>query len=187
MQQVEFLIALHLRQPFDESRSSSWLIVSRRRLHPRYSDEQQPPLLFDVSQFLIVCEIVIRAPGQDPLDTCRDDRSRGGQTLALMKAHHSHILNRRAHRFLGDKSKWAEAPGRAAAIYVFAHHPVFDPTVADHRNQLQWGFYVLPASFLPPQKTIGLSGLLALPTMRKAKFGSLLETVSKCLTDLRRV
>jgi hypothetical protein len=53
-------------------------------------------------------------------------------------------------------------PGRAAAIYVFAYHPVFDVALADHRIPEQWEFYVVPASRLPRQKSIGLSGVHAL-------------------------
>lgn len=53
-------------------------------------------------------------------------------------------------------------PGRAAAIYVFAWHPLTDPAIADHRDPGQWRFHVVPASALPPQKTIGLAGVEAM-------------------------
>jgi hypothetical protein len=86
--------------------------------------------------------------------------------------------------FWDDKSKWVDAPGRAAAIYIFAHHPVFDVAKADHRDPLQWDFYVVRASALPARKTIGLSGLLALPNIRRANFDSLLENVGECLAGI---
>ena len=85
--------------------------------------------------------------------------------------------------FWDDKSKWVEAPGRAAAIYVFAHHPVFDRAVADHRDPLQWDFYVTPASDLPAQKTIGLAGVLTLSGVHKASFETLKAAVNNCLGD----
>lgn len=52
-------------------------------------------------------------------------------------------------------SEFVAEPGRNAEIYVFAHHPVADDT-ADHRNPSQWRFHVVPASALPPTKTISL-------------------------------
>lgn len=77
-----------------------------------------------------------------------------------------------------DTSKWVERPGRAAAIYVFAYHPIFDAAVADHRDHEQWEFYVVPASALPVQKSIGLTAVRALaPPVR---FGGLLAAVNTC-------
>ena len=55
---------------------------------------------------------------------------------------------------------WIERPGRNADIYIFAWHPIFDPTEADHRDPHQWEFYVAPERELPPlQKSISRSVL----------------------------
>lgn len=77
---------------------------------------------------------------------------------------------------------WHQEPGRAAVIYVFAHHPIFEPAVADHRDPEQWNFYVVPASSLPPQKSIGLNGIRALaePVVHDA----LLDAVNRCHRSL---
>lgn len=58
-----------------------------------------------------------------------------------------------------EGAKWIAEPGRAAAIYVFAWHPETDFDVADHRDPAQWVFHVVPASALPEQKSIALSGI----------------------------
>lgn len=50
---------------------------------------------------------------------------------------------------------WVEEYGRAAHLYVFAHHPTFDDT-ADHRDPAQWLFYVVPTTALPDVKQIAL-------------------------------
>lgn len=57
---------------------------------------------------------------------------------------------------------WTEKRGRAAALYIFAHHPIFDPAVADHRDPQQWQFYVVLASALPLQKSIGITAVRSL-------------------------
>lgn len=54
---------------------------------------------------------------------------------------------------------WVAKPGRAAALYVFARHPVVDHSRADHRDAAQWEFYAVRATDLPAQKTIALSGI----------------------------
>lgn len=58
-----------------------------------------------------------------------------------------------------EQGLWIDRPGRAAAIYVFAWHPVFDPELADHRDSAQWQFHVILAARLPDQKSIALSGI----------------------------
>lgn len=50
---------------------------------------------------------------------------------------------------------WVGEYGRAAHLYVFAHHPTFDDT-ADHRDPAQWLFYVVPTAALPDVKQIAL-------------------------------
>lgn len=62
------------------------------------------------------------------------------------------------------KMRWegtvkVEEGGRAAAIYVFAWHPECDAGKADHRDPAQWEFHIVPASALPPQKTLGLTAV----------------------------
>ena len=55
-------------------------------------------------------------------------------------------------------SRGQSANGRAADIYVFAHH--FDGSAsADHCDPAQWRFFVLPERPLPRAKTIGLRGV----------------------------
>ena len=58
--------------------------------------------------------------------------------------------------------EWIAEPGRAAAIYVFAWHPVIDHDAADHREPEQWQFFPVKASDLPRQKTIALSRIAKL-------------------------
>jgi hypothetical protein len=60
-------------------------------------------------------------------------------------------------------TQWVACRGRHADVFVFAHHPVFDAEVCDHRDPAQWRFYVLPTARLPEgQRTIGLEPLKAL-------------------------
>ena len=70
---------------------------------------------------------------------------------------------------------WVEEKGRAAQIYIFAHHVIYDETT-DHRDPAQWEFYVIAASALPNQKTISLSPLKSL--CKPCGFDSLLERVN---------
>lgn len=81
-----------------------------------------------------------------------------------------------------DGVRWVEKPGRAAAIYIFAHHPIFDPAVADHRKPEQWDFYVVPTSVLPAQKSIGLAAVRSLAV--GVPFARLLDAVTVCLEGL---
>ena len=69
---------------------------------------------------------------------------------------------------------WIEEPGRAAHIYVLAHHAVADAS-ADHRDVSQWHFYVVPTSILPTTMRISLAGvrLLAQPLL----YGQLAEAI----------
>lgn len=84
--------------------------------------------------------------------------------------------------FWDEPSKWVERPGRAAAIYVFAHHPVFDPARADHRDPFQWDFYLAPASSLPTgRKSISLSGIRELDGVHVVSFSNLRDGVAASL------
>lgn len=51
---------------------------------------------------------------------------------------------------------WHNGAGRAAHLYIFAHHPLVDET-ADHRDPTQWQFYVVATSNLPSTKRLSLS------------------------------
>jgi hypothetical protein len=84
--------------------------------------------------------------------------------------------------YYDEKSRWFDAPGRPAAIYVFAHHPIFDANVADHRDPMQWDFYVLEASTLPTQKSIGLTGVRS--RGERVGFSDLLAAVTACYASL---
>ena len=50
---------------------------------------------------------------------------------------------------------WVPTPGRNADLYLLGLHSVTDER-ADHRDPLQWQFYVIPALALPDTKSIGL-------------------------------
>lgn len=57
-------------------------------------------------------------------------------------------------------SKWQPGSKRNADIYVFAHHPVKDFDLADHRDPLQWEFFVLAEGHLPAQQaTLAIGSL----------------------------
>lgn len=53
---------------------------------------------------------------------------------------------------------WRDQPGRAAHIYIFAHHDI-DEDHADHRDPGQWTFYALPTVILPDTRRIGIGSL----------------------------
>jgi hypothetical protein len=55
-----------------------------------------------------------------------------------------------------EGATWIESAGRAAAIYVFAHHPIADMT-ADHRDPMQWRFFVIPTNALPAKQRLSLT------------------------------
>lgn len=62
--------------------------------------------------------------------------------------------------YYDDGSLWVDYIGRNADLYVFAWHPVSDPTVADHRDPNQWEFFVVPEPLLSREgKTISLSSV----------------------------
>ncbi|MGQ0661860.1 hypothetical protein [Sphingosinicella sp.] len=57
-----------------------------------------------------------------------------------------------------EGTRWIAAPGRNAHLYIFAHHPQAD-SHADHRDPLQWHFYVVRTDALPLAKRIGLASV----------------------------
>lgn len=76
-------------------------------------------------------------------------------------------------------------PSRPAQIYVFAHHSRTDDA-ADHRDPLQWGFYVVDTRRLPPGKTIGLEGVKRLaPAAPWSALAIAVERVRRDLDDER--
>lgn len=74
--------------------------------------------------------------------------------------------------------------GRPAHIYIFAHH-IETTSNADHRNPLQWEFYVVPTSALPDQKKISLNPLKSL--CKPCGFDSLLEKVNNVAEDMQPI
>ena len=54
---------------------------------------------------------------------------------------------------------WVEKPGRHAALYVFAWHPIQDPATADHRDADQWLFYLARTEDLPATQRVRLKWL----------------------------
>ena len=82
--------------------------------------------------------------------------------------------------------------GRTADLFVFAWHPITDPSYADHRDVRQWRFFVVREDELPMQKTVRLSiiqrrwnavGYLQLPN----EIASILEGIAtlKCQAVLK--
>jgi hypothetical protein len=81
----------------------------------------------------------------------RPDR-KGKQTLPIFD------IRERSGYYADGGTRWVATPGRHADLYVFAWHPGYDPLESvDHRDPAQWQFYLLPASVLPPTKSIILS------------------------------
>jgi hypothetical protein len=72
-------------------------------------------------------------------------------------------------------------PGRAAHIYLFAYHPRADAD-ADHRDPLQWEFFVVATSRLPATQRVGLAALQKL--CDSVAFDELGAKVSAAETDL---
>jgi hypothetical protein len=72
---------------------------------------------------------------------------------------------------------WVPEAGRAAHLYVFAHHPVAEET-ADHRDPAQWDFYVVATDHLPATKRLTLKRLQSLTEP---------ETFEKLAEAVRRV
>jgi hypothetical protein len=60
-----------------------------------------------------------------------------------------------------DGAIWIAEPGRYAHVYVFGYHPVLDDT-ADHRDPMQWLFYVVATADLPVARSVSLRRLEAL-------------------------
>ena len=89
-------------------------------------------------------------------------------------------IRARTGRYEGPN--WISEPGRNADIYVFAWHPVSDDT-ADHRDPMQWEFFVVPSRGLPDAKSIGLSRLRTLAS--PLRFGELGNSVDNVVIDMK--
>ena len=83
-----------------------------------------------------------------------------------------------ARKVRWEGSKRIEMPGRYADIYVFAYHSALGPD-ADHRNSLQWSFYVVRSADLPHQKTVGIAKISSLAA--PVSFDLLRATVMEAL------
>jgi len=62
-----------------------------------------------------------------------------------------------------SSTEWIAGIGRAAHLYIFAHHGIYDDH-ADHRDPSQWDFYVVPTSALPDIKQISLGTIKTITT-----------------------
>jgi hypothetical protein len=136
------------------------------------------PLVTNVQRGLIAEAIVEQAIGRE-WRWCSSDYSAwdferaDGARLEVKQAASRqswHVPNDRPSRISFDirirngrheGSRWIAGRRRWADIYVFAHHHVTSDT-ADHRDPVQWVFYVVPTRLLPNQDTIALSRIQAL-------------------------
>lgn len=57
-----------------------------------------------------------------------------------------------------DDGSWTAERSRNADIFIFAWHPITDNTT-DHRDPLQWRFFVIAEKALPDQGSLSLTGL----------------------------
>lgn len=69
----------------------------------------------------------------------------------------------------------SESTDRAACMIVFAFHGEGDPDFADHRNPLQWRFFLTPLQTLPPKWRITLPAVRRhCPELRFGELGAAL-------------
>ena len=87
----------------------------------------------------------------------------------------------RARKGYREGETYVARPGRNAEIYVLAWHPITDREQADHRDPVQWQFFVVQADALPPVRTLGMAGVAALAT--PVHVGQLASTVSNTLSS----
>ena len=80
-----------------------------------------------------------------------------------------------------ETNGWVEDFGRAAHMYVFAHHNIFDDS-ADHRDAEQWSFYIVPTCHLPDVKQISLASIKPLSTfVTISELAEAIDTSSKSI------
>lgn len=79
-------------------------------------------------------------------------------------------------------TRWIEKPGRAAHLYVLAHHGIYDDS-ADHRDPSQWEFFVIPSGSLPDIKRISLKAAQGLaPAVTIAELAKVLGDIAGGIT-----
>lgn len=78
---------------------------------------------------------------------------------------------------------WVADPGRAAHVYVFAHHEVADES-ADHRDPAQWTFYVVRTRDLPPTRRLSLAAARRLSV--RFRWETLASAVDLAVRELAR-
>jgi hypothetical protein len=80
--------------------------------------------------------------------------------------------------------KWTSSAGRNADIYILAAHRERDRVLADHRNPVQWHFYVFATHLLPEQKSIAESVVLKMKLASAVNFESLGTEVEKLRLEI---
>ncbi|MGE4410065.1 MAG: hypothetical protein AB7D33_05785 [Sphingobium sp.] len=80
-------------------------------------------------------------------------------------------------------TEWIAGVGRAAHLYIFAHHAIYDDH-ADHRDPSQWDFYVTPTSALPDIKQISLGTIKTITTA--VSINALAAAVRSIANDVSR-
>lgn len=80
-----------------------------------------------------------------------------------------------------EGGRWIMEPGRAAHLYVFAHHERTDER-ADHRDPTQWTFYVAATASLPATQKISLGALRRLT--HRSCFPDLAAAVAAAATSV---
>ncbi|ALR20411.1 hypothetical protein ATN00_08905 [Sphingobium baderi] len=79
-------------------------------------------------------------------------------------------------------TRWIEKPGRAAHLYVLAHHGIYDDS-ADHRDPSQWEFFVIPSGSLPDIKRISLKTVQGLaPAVNIAELAKVVGNIAGGIT-----
>lgn len=95
-------------------------------------------------------------------------------------------IKARTGYFVEEGSRWIEEAGRPSHIYLFAWHPIHDVQIADHRDPLQWQFYLTPEKHLPRgQKTIGLSAIASLLKNNGSPIRISFENVAPAVEKMR--
>ena len=86
-----------------------------------------------------------------------------------------------ARQQMFENDQYVNRPGRNAAIYALAWHPVVERRLADHRDPAQWEFFVVRSVDLKPTKTMGMSGARRLAS--PVSIGGLAAAVADALAQ----
>jgi hypothetical protein len=111
----------------------------------------------------------------------KQSAARQSWTAPSNKSRPSFDIAARTGHWVG--AEWIEEAGRAADIYVFAHHDVSDDG-ADHRSPEQWTFYVIPTERLPEGKQIGINRVISLA--RPCRYSALRDAVQVIANEVVR-